>query len=64
MTWDEELQKYFAEYEATFGEPVPMRQVGNRSNGEIIDAIKKSIEAKKDLLPVIFKCADDPGILE
>jgi len=54
MERNKELTYWFNLYKNEFGESVPLSEIGNRENSELIDAVKKSIEAKKDLLPEIF----------
>jgi len=62
MELNDELKQWFRLYTLTFGEPVPLSQVGNRENEELIDAIQKSIEAQEDLIPKIFGFVTGPGI--
>ena len=62
MIRNDELKHWFKTYYDEFGEAVPLTEIGNRENSELIDAIKKSIEAKKDLLPEIFGFVDDPTL--
>jgi len=61
---NEEMQCWLDEFHKTFGEFVPLMQVGYFENEELIDAIRKSIEEGKNLLPEIFNFSDDPNILE
>jgi len=63
MIRNEELLYWFRLYKETFGEPVPLAELGNRENDELIEAIKKSVEENKNLLPEIFGFIDDPNVL-
>lgn len=55
ITFDEEMKKWFKLFYEQFHDIVPLRQIsGQVTNEQLIDAIKRSIEAKEDLLPVLF----------
>ena len=52
---DEELKKWSKLFREQFDDGIPLREIPRRvTNEELVDAIKKSLEAKKNLLPEIF----------
>ena len=55
IAFDKEMRKWFRLFHDQFHDIVPLRQIsGHVTNEQLIDAIKRSIEAKKNLLPEIF----------
>ena len=55
VDFNDELKEWFELFYEHFHDTVPLRQIPRRvENYELIDAIKKSIEANENLLPVIF----------
>ena len=55
ITFDDDLKKWFKLFHEQFNDGVPLRVIPEDvDNEQLIDAIKRSIEAKKNLLPVIF----------
>jgi hypothetical protein len=60
---DEEIKRWFRLFNEVFGDVVPVRQISGRvTNAQLIDAIKKSIEAGENLLPTIFGYGGDEGL--
>ncbi|MDD3068119.1 MAG: hypothetical protein WCQ65_11905 [Fermentimonas sp.] len=52
---NDELIEYMMIFKKEFHDIVPMRQISTAvTNEQLIDAIKKSLVAKKNLLPEIF----------
>jgi hypothetical protein len=63
ITFDDEMKKWFRLFSEQFHDVVPLAQIsGLVTNEQLIDAIKQSIEAKEDLLPVIFGYGGKPGV--
>ena len=63
IAFDEEMKKWFGLFYEQFHDVVPLRQIsGLVTREQLIDAIERSIEAKEDLLPVIFGYGGKPGI--
>lgn len=55
ITFDDEMKKWFKLFHEQFHDVVPLTQIsGQVTNEQLINAIRRSIEAKEDLLPVIF----------
>jgi len=64
IVFNEEIREYFKLFHEQFHDVVPLRQISGRvTNEQIIDAIKKSLKAKKNLLPEIFGYGDNPDLL-
>jgi len=55
IQFTEELKEKMLLFKKTFNDAVPLRQISSGvTNGQLIDAIDKSVESKKNLLPEIF----------
>jgi len=55
MIFNEELKTWFRIFNEKFEDIVPLRQISSSvTNEQLIDAIKKSVECNKNLLPKIF----------
>jgi hypothetical protein len=66
ITFDEEMNKWLDLFYQQFHDIVPLMQIpGKVGNEQLIDAIKKSLEAKENLLPAIFGYGENsrPNIL-
>lgn len=51
----DELVLYMREFKTTFGDIVPLRELPQMASTEdVIEAIKKSLEAGQNLLPTLF----------
>ena len=62
IIFDEEMKKWSKLFRAQFNDVIPLRQIpGGVENQQLIDAIKRSLEAKENLLPVIFGYGGKPG---
>ena len=55
ITFDEEMETWMELFCDRFDDIVPLMQISTSvTNEQLIDAIRQSIEAKENLLPVIF----------
>lgn len=55
IEFNDEMKKYMLLFKETFNDIVPLRQISTAvTNEQLIDAIKRSIEQNKNLLPQIF----------
>jgi len=62
IIFNEEMEKWLKLFREQFNDIVPLLQISpSVTNEEIIDAIKKSLKAEKNLLPEIFGYGGHPG---
>ena len=55
INFDDEMKDYMLLFKKRFNDIVPLRQISTAvTNEQLIDAIKKSLELNKNLLPEIF----------
>lgn len=55
IEFNDEIEEWMFLFKKTFDDIVPLRQIsGAVTNEQLICAIKKSIESRKNLLPSIF----------
>ena len=55
LDFNDELKEYMLLFKEKFNDIVPLRQISNGvTNEQLIEAIKKSLDANENLLPKVF----------